>query len=91
LASTATPAAAAPTRALPAAPVAPAVPFVYVGRYLDGSKQVVMLLRGEQLLLVQQGETIDKLYRLERVASDVIELTYLPLQVRQSVRTLDPA
>jgi hypothetical protein len=75
----------------PPPPVAPPLPFVYVGRYVEGSRQIVLLMKGEQLLLVQQGDTIDNLYRLERVAADRIELTYLPLGMRQSVRTFDSA
>jgi hypothetical protein len=71
--------------------VAPPLPFIYVGRYSDGARQVVMLLKGEQLLLVQQGDIIDNAYRLERVAAGVIELTYLPLRVRQSLPTFDSA
>jgi hypothetical protein len=85
-------AAAAPAVATPPPPpVAPPLPFVYVGRYVEGARQIVMLMKGEQLLLVQQGDTIDNLYRLERVAADRIELTYLPLGMRQSVRTFDSA
>ncbi|MFS2214997.1 hypothetical protein ACCD08_10840 [Telluria sp. Tellsp104] len=83
--------AAAPVVVAPPPPVAPPLPFVYVGRYVEGARQIVMLMKGEQLLLVQQGDTIDNLYRLERVAADRIELTYLPLGMRQSVRTFDSA
>jgi hypothetical protein len=84
-------AAAAAAAAAAAPPVAPPLPFVYVGRYVEGTHQIVLLMKGEQLLLVQQGDTIDNLYRLERVAADRIELTYLPLGMRQSVRTFDSA
>jgi len=67
------------------------LPFVYVGLYVEGGQETVMLMKGEQLLLVKQGDTIDNTYRLERVAADRIELTYLPLGTRQSVRTADAA
>lgn len=83
------PVASAPP-APPAAPSAPPNPFVYVGSYKDGSQQVVMLMRGEQLLLIQQGETIDNTYRLERILPGGLVMTYLPLQLRQSVPITDP-
>jgi hypothetical protein len=82
-------AAAAPPPA-PPVPVAPPNPFVYVGSYKDGPQQVVMLLRGDQLLLVQQGETIDSAYRLDRITPGGLVMTYLPLQLRQSVPITDP-
>lgn len=82
-------AAAAPP-APPPAPSAPPNPFVYVGSYKDGAQQVVMLMRGEQLLLIQQGETIDNTYRLERILPGGLVMTYLPLQLRQSVPITDP-
>lgn len=75
----------------PAPPAAPPLPFVYVGRYVEGSRQMVMLMRGEQLLLLQQGDTVDNTYKVERIANDRIELTYLPLGTRQSVHTTDSA
>lgn len=74
----------------PPAPSAPPNPFVYVGSYKDGAQQVVMLMRGEQLLLIQQGETIDNTYRLERILPGGLVMTYLPLQLRQSVPITDP-
>jgi hypothetical protein len=62
---------------------------VYVGRYVEGGRQIVMLMRGDQLLLLQQGDTVDNTYRVERIATDRIELTYLPSGMRQSVRVSD--
>jgi hypothetical protein len=83
-------AAAGPARPTdPAPPAAPPLPFVYVGRYVEGGRQIVMLMRGDQLLLLQQGDTVDNTYRVERIATDRIELTYLPLGMRQSVRVSD--
>ncbi|WP_052233987.1 hypothetical protein [Massilia sp. WF1] len=63
---------------------------MYVGSYQDGPRQTVILLRGEQLLLVQQGDTIDHAYRLDRIAPGGLVMTYLPLQLRQSLPIADP-
>jgi hypothetical protein len=86
-------AAATAVAALPAAPVepsAPPLPFVYAGSYNDGSHRVVILLRGDQVLLLQQGDVVDSTYRVDRVAPGVVVMTYLPLQLRQTVPAADP-
>ena len=79
---------AAPTT--PPAPVAPPNPFVYAGSYKDGPQQMVILLKGDQVLLVQQGETIDNAYRLDRIGPAGLVMTYLPMQLRQSIPISDP-
>jgi hypothetical protein len=80
------PAAAAPA---PGPPIAPALPFRFFGRYGDAGVQIVMLLKGEQLYLVSVGDTIDGAYRVDRVSATTVELTYLPLQLKQSLSTGD--
>lgn len=76
--------------ATPPPPSAPPLPFKYLGRYGDAELDLVMLLKGERLYLVKPGDTIENLYRLERVGAGVIELTYLPLKLRQSLSSADP-
>lgn len=88
---------AAPSRVAPArmtrqmapAPVAPPLPFVYVGLYHDGKAEIAMLLKGEQLNLVRTGDTIDGLYRIDRIARDTVDLVYLPLQIHQALHGAD--
>lgn len=70
-------------------PTAPPLPFQYFGRYVDATSHVVMLVKGDQIYTVSEGETIDGNYRVERVAAGVIELKYLPLGTRQSLLTGD--
>lgn len=71
----------------PPRPAPPPLPFSYFGRYADSDRQVVILVKGDQLYTVSEGDTIDKIYRVERVAAGMVELTYLPLNIRQSVST----
>ena len=75
---------AAPVRAAP--PVAPPVPFTYVGE-LDAkaAKPQVFLSNGDQLLIVSPGDEIDSQYRVESVSESDVVLTYLPLHERQVV------
>lgn len=79
----------APAAVAPAPPVAPPLPFRFLGRYGDAGVQIVMLVKGEQLYLVSVGDTIDQAYRVDRVSGTTVELTYLPLQLKQSLSTGD--
>ncbi|MEO8598498.1 MAG: hypothetical protein ABI656_01570 [bacterium] len=73
----------------PPKPTAPPMPFTYLGRYADAEVQVVMLAKGDQLYTVSVGDMIENVYRVERVAPGIVELTYLPLNIRQSIATGD--
>lgn len=84
-----TPAAVTPPAAPPPLPAAPPLPFRFLGRYGDAGVQIVMLVKGEQLYLVSAGDTIDQAYRVDRVSATAVELTYLPLQLKQSLSTGD--
>ena len=61
------------------APMAPAVPFTYIGKRLEGSTWQVFLARADQTFVVSAGSTIDGLYRIDAVAPPTLSLTYLPL------------
>lgn len=89
------PAVAAP-RAEPVAPPpqpqpsAPPLPFTYLGRLVEGDDVAVFLSQGERNLVVRQGEMIDSIYRVERIADRAITLVYLPLDQRQTIVIGDP-
>lgn len=76
-------AAAAP--APPPAPSAPPLPFVYMGKLLSTDDVAVFLIHGERNLVVREGDTIDSVYRVERIAEGALTLTYLPLDQRQNL------
>lgn len=65
-----------------AKPVAPPLPFVFVGRYVERGDVRVALADGEQLYLVRVGDVIEEKYRVERIDKEV-SLTYLPLNAIQ--------
>jgi hypothetical protein len=73
----------------PSPPVAPPLPFRFLGRYGDADSYIVMLVKGDQLYLVAVGDTIDEAYRVDRVTGTMVELTYLPLKLKQSLNTGD--
>ncbi|HLP97444.1 MAG TPA: hypothetical protein VK149_03255 [Sideroxyarcus sp.] len=71
----------------PPPPGAPPLPFAYLGRYEDAPTRLVILTKGEQLYTVAEGEVIENTYRVERVTAAAVELTYLPLNIRQTLST----
>lgn len=70
----------------PPKPTAPPLPFSYLGRYED-SALVVMLVKGDRVYTVTEGDVIENTYRVERVSAGMVDLTYLPLNIRQSIST----
>jgi len=50
----------------------------------------VFLVQGERNLVVHEGDTIDSLYRVERIADGGITLLFLPLNQRQTIVIGEP-
>lgn len=73
-----------PVAAAPPA-VAPTLPFEFIGKMDDAQRLRVFLLRGEKIYTVTVGEVIDGTYRVERIADSEMVLTYLPLNVSQTL------
>jgi hypothetical protein len=71
----------------PPVPTAPPLPFAYLGRYEDAPTQLVFLVKGERMYTVAEGEVIDGTYRVARVTKGMVELTYLPLNITQTLST----
>lgn len=72
-----------PPPAPPPVPSAPPLPFTYLGRYEEAPARLAILIKGERMYTVAAGDVIENTYRVERVASGVVELTYLPLNIKQ--------
>jgi hypothetical protein len=67
----------------PAKPVAPALPFVYLGRMEDAGAPSVILRRGKDVLVARERANIDGQYRLESIGPQGLVITYLPLSEQQ--------
>lgn len=68
--------------ALPA-PTAPALPFRYIGKLIDGNATIVFLAKQSQDYSVKAGDIIENVYRVDQVHDDAIGFTYLPLDTKQ--------
>jgi hypothetical protein len=71
----------------PLLPTAPPLPFTYLGRYVDAPMQLTILLKGDRMYTVKEGEVIEETYRVERVTPVAVELVYLPLNIKQTLST----
>ena len=71
----------------PPPPAAPPMPFTYLGLYEEAAGKTVMLLRGGHVYTVAVGDVIENIYRVDSVENGVVEMTYLPLNIKQSINT----
>lgn len=71
----------------PPKPTAPPLPFTYLGRYEESPAVIIMLVKGDRIYTVSEGDVIENTYRVERVVAGMVELTYLPLNIKQSIST----
>ncbi len=75
-----------PPQAAPA-PTAPPLPFTYMGRYSDTESRFIILTKGDRVYTVAVGDVIENTYRVEKITAGMVNLTYLPLNIEQSLRT----
>lgn len=61
------------------APVAPPLPFRYIGKLVEDGRLEVILLRGAEHFTVAEAGPLDAEYRVDEVSETRIALTYLPL------------
>lgn len=71
----------------PPPPTAPPMPFSYLGLYEGSDGKIIMLVRGDHIYTVGVGDVIDNTYRIDRFAHGMVEMTYLPLNIKQSINT----
>jgi hypothetical protein len=71
----------------PPPPTAPPLPFSFLGRYEEGNTLIILLVKGDRIYTVSEGEVIDNTYRVERLTGGQLELTYLPLNIKQTIST----
>ncbi len=74
-----------PPKVEPPPPSAPPLPFVYLGRYVEGGVPTFFLARGDRVLTVKEGDVVDQLYRVDSVEGSSLTLTYLPLDIKQTL------
>lgn len=79
------PPAAAPKSLAPPPPQAPPLPFTYLGRFQDAAAPVIFLVRSDRVLTVHAGDVIEGTYRVDGIVGSTLALTYLPLNIKQTL------
>ncbi|UCF76212.1 MAG: hypothetical protein JSU71_02550 [Betaproteobacteria bacterium] len=70
----------------PPPPMAPPVPFSYVGEAREANGiQKFFLSRGAKLYTVVAGDVVEGTYRIDGRIGNTLRLTYLPLNIQQSI------
>ena len=67
----------------PAAPTPPPMPYRVAGRVVHDGIAHVVLAKGDRVLTVRQGDTLDDGYRVDSIGSQGVTLVYVPLGVPQ--------
>jgi len=69
----------------PPKPVAPPLPFIYLGKKLENGKWEAFLARGGDTYVVREKSVIDGTYRAESITPTTLTITYLPLKQIQTM------
>lgn len=69
----------------PPAPVAPSLPFTFLGRMIENDSTVVFLSKQDQSYSVKLNSVLDQNYRVDKIDSNQVVFTYLPLNIKQTL------
>ena len=76
-----------PPKVIPIVPTAPPLSFQYIGKMKgDGSRSAVFLEKQGRIFIAREGETVDGKYRVDTIIPPVMTLTYLPLNIKQTMQ-----
>lgn len=78
----------APPAPPPPPPTAPAFPYQLIGRLQDGADAAsaqAFLSGPQRSLAVRAGDTLDGQWRIEQIGATGLTVTYLPLQLKQTI------
>lgn len=73
----------APVPVVETKPVPPAMPYRVAGKLTHDGVSRVVLVKGDRVLTVQQGDTLEGGYRVDTIGGDEITLVYEPLGTRE--------
>ena len=68
-----------------AKPVAPPLPFVYMGKMQEDGKTVVFLTQNDLPIIAKVGDVLGSNYRVDAIRPPLMEFTYIPLAQKQTL------
>lgn len=70
----------------PPKPVAPPLPYTYMGKLEDGPQgSLIFLVLREKVVQAKLGQTLDRVWKLEREDANALYFTYLPLSMPKTL------
>ena len=74
-------------------PVAPALPFTFVGMVETGTgKPQAFLSKGDALLIVSAGDVLENnTYRVDSLTPTQVVFTYVPMNIQQTINVAGAA
>jgi hypothetical protein len=69
----------------PPRPVAPPLPYTYMGRITEQGQLSVFLTRNGKPYVARPGAVLDGQYRVDAIEPPLLEFTYLPLAQKQTL------
>jgi hypothetical protein len=66
-------------------PVAPTLPYTFLGKKLEGGTWEVFLAKGEQTFVARTNQVLENDWRVDRISPPSLTLTYLPLGLPQTL------
>jgi hypothetical protein len=74
----------------PVAPaLAPALPFVYLGKMVYDGNVTVFVARQDSNYAVREGDVLDATYKVDVIKGSLMTLTYMPLNMKQTMHIGD--
>ena len=71
-------------------PSAPPLPFIYIGKLIEPGKASTVFLESQnRTYLVHEDDSIDTNYHIDTIKPPVMTLTYLPLDIKQTMQIGD--
>jgi hypothetical protein len=67
------------------APAVPSMPYKFAGKLLQDGKLQIFLSKGDAVVAIQEGDTLDGAYRVESIEEAQITLLYLPLKRKETI------
>ena len=61
-------------------PIAPPFPYAYVGGMTDAGQRTAFFQRGDRVLVLRSGETVDGSFHIDDLNENQMTVTYLPLK-----------
>jgi hypothetical protein len=69
----------------PPKPVAPPLPFTYMGKMEENGELTVFLTKGDVPYVAKVGDVLEGQYRVDSIHPPMIEFTYIPLGQKQTL------